>query len=282
MNNMPKKKMSARRRAIRRRNIFLLCSTVILIALVSLIVFLIVKLAGAIGKDTGSSASADSSSGTSDVSSEETPVVNTEPQYVQRGNYTLDATYSRLLLVNGENPLPADYDYEGNLTTIEAKYHTGQLDQIDKDIYPYVKAMCEAAWADGVDLYVWSPYRSYNTQKMLFEQQVQRQINNGVPADQAEDKAATIVARPGASEHHTGLAIDFNCANDSFEGMPAFAWMQEHAAEYGFIMRYAKDKTEITGVIYESWHYRFVGINEAQKIKASGLCLEEYLAQQAK
>lgn len=201
-----------------------------------------------------------------------------EPETVTLGDYTLNAEFSNLLLVNGENPLPDDYDYEGNLIEIDSKYIGGSLTQFDKDVYPYLVAMIENAKKDGVSLRVWSPYRSYAIQKMLFDKQVNREIAKGTPAGKpAEDAAATVVARPGTSEHHTGLALDINMADDAFENTKEFNWLSEHAAEYGFILRYPKSKQDKTGVIYESWHYRFVGINEAKKIKASGLCLEEYL-----
>ena len=203
--------------------------------------------------------------------------VSSAPQKVEINGVTLDANYSKLLLVNGSNPLPADYDYEGNLTTIPQKYIKGSLTQIDKDVWPYLQAMLDAARKENIDIGVWSPYRSYATQKMLFEKQVTKQKNNGVPADQAEDKAATIVARPGTSEHHTGLALDINCANHSFEKTAAYKWRKENAENYGFIMRYSAEKQAITGVIHESWHWRFVGINTAKEINRLGMCLEEYL-----
>lgn len=188
----------------------------------------------------------------------------------------LDPAYSRLLLVNADNPIPSDYG-KGNLVSIDKKYINGSLNQVDKGIHPYLMAMLKAAWADGVRLYVRSPYRSYNTQKYLFNNKVQRVIKAGTPADQAEAVAARAVARPGTSEHQTGLAIDFNIADSEFEQMPAYGWMKEHAEEYGFIMRYPKDKTDITGVMYESWHWRFVGINVAKEINDLGVTLEEYL-----
>ena len=137
--------------------------------------------------------------------------------------------------------------------------------------------MIDAAWADGVKLYVWSPYRSYAIQNMLFQKQVNRVKTADMTTEQAEELASTVVARPGTSEHHTGLAADFNMADDRFEQTEMFAWLQEHAADYGFIMRYAGDKQAITGVIHESWHYRFVGINTAKEINRLGMCLEEYL-----
>ena len=272
-----------RHKAIIRRRIFLSVCAVILAAVILLIVFAVKAVMSGGEKDNNSSevssVQSDSVSDVSDVSdaSEVSSEQSSTPSYPATGPNGLDANYTKLLLVNGENPLPEDYDYEGNLTTIPDKYINGSLKQIDKDVWPYMQAMIEAAWADGVKLYVWSPYRSYSTQNMLFKKQVDRQIAKGVPADKAEDEAATVVARPGTSEHHTGLAADFNMADDKFETTEMYTWMQQHAADYGFIMRYSGEKQEITGVIHESWHYRFVGINAAKEMNRLNMCLEEYV-----
>ena len=265
---------SQRHKAIVRRRIFVSICAVILAAVILLIAFAVKAIVSGGEKDnTSSDVSSVQSEGVSSVSSEESSV----PSYPETGPNGLDANYSKLLLVNGKNPLPEDYDYEGNLTTIPDEYINGSLKQIDKDVWPYMKAMIDAAWADGVKLYVWSPYRSYATQEMLFKNKVNRCIQNGTPEDKAEAEAATVVARPGTSEHHTGLAADFNMANDKFESTEMFKWMQEHAEDYGFIMRYSGEKQEITGVIHESWHYRFVGINSAKEINRLDMFLEEYV-----
>ena len=270
-----------RHKAIIRRRIFLSVCAVILAAVILLIVFAVKAVMSGGEKDNNSSevssVQSDSVSDVSDVSdaSEVSSEQSSTPSYPATGPNGLDANYTKL--VNGEDPLPEDYDYEGNLTTIPDKYINGSLKQIDKDVWPYMQAMIEAAWADGVKLYVWSPYRSYSTQNMLFKKQVDRQIAKGVPADKAEDEAATVVARPGTSEHHTGLAADFNMADDKFETTEMYTWMQQHAADYGFIMRYSGEKQEITGVIHESWHYRFVGINAAKEMNRLNMCLEEYV-----
>lgn len=265
---------SQRHKAIVRRRIFVSICAVILAAVILLIAFAVKAIVSGGEKDnTSSDVSSVQSEAVSSVSSEESSV----PSYPETGPNGLDANYSNLLLVNGENPLPEDYDYEGNLTTIPDEYINGSLKQIDKDVWPYMKAMIDAAWADGVKLYVWSPYRSYATQEMLFKNKVNRCIQNGTPEDKAEAEAATVVARPGTSEHHTGLAADFNMANDKFESTEMFKWMQEHAEDYGFIMRYSGEKQEITEVIHESWHYRFVGINSAKEINRLDMCLEEYV-----
>ncbi len=198
-----------------------------------------------------------------------------------RAPVVLDAAYSRLLLVNASHPLPADFDNTADLVDIPDKYRNGSLKQIDRGIYPYVIAMVEAARADGVKLYVRSPYRSYATQQMLFTNKVNKVIAAGTPKDEAEAKAAQAVARPGTSEHQTGLAIDFNTASTAFEKSDAFQWMKANAENYGFILRYPSDKTDVTGIMYEAWHWRFVGINTAKEINRLGLTLEEYLAQKA-
>ncbi len=262
---------SQRHKAIVRRRIFVSLCAVILVAVILLITFAVKAILSGGEKDNSSLNV--SSIQSENISSEE-PLVSSYPETGPNG---LDANYSKLLLVNGENPLPEDYDYEGNLTTIPDEYINGSLKQIDKDVWPYMKAMIDAAWADGVKLYVWSPYRSYSTQNMLFKKQVDRQIAKGIPADKAEEAAATVVARPGTSEHHTGLAADFNMADDKFETTEMYAWMQQHAADYGFIMRYSGEKQSITGVIHESWHYRFVGINNAKEMNRLNMCLEEYV-----
>ena len=277
------KKRTARQKAILRRNIFFSVCIVGLIAVIAAVFFGIKAL---IKKDKPTSSTKqatvssqkkttfpDSSRISSDTESAEETVSKTPDG--------LDPAYSNLLLVNGKNPLPQNYNYGANLTTIPDSYINGSLKQIDKDVWPYMKAMLDAARKDGVDLAVWSPYRDYATQNMLFQKQVARQktADPTLTDEEAEIKAATVVARPGTSEHHTGLAADFNMADDQFKTTSMYAWMTEHAEDYGFIMRYSEEKQSITGVIPESWHWRFVGINVAKEMNRSGLSLEEYVAQ---
>ncbi len=270
-----------RKKALRKRRIFLISTSLVLIAAIVSVTFGIRAIVKAVksgnGSDNSSSGVTQTEAKKADVKKETDPAFDNTEQLVTIGGVQLDANYKNLLLVNGSNPLPDNYDYTAELTTIPEEYHNLQLDQINKNIWPYLKAMIDDARSEGVKLYVCSPYRSYNTQKILFDRQVQKQIAAGVPESQAEDKAATIVARPGTSEHHTGLAADMNFTDDAFENTPMFAWLTEHCQDYGFIMRYPKEKIDVTGVIYESWHYRFVGINVAKDIKSKGVTLEEYL-----
>ncbi len=266
--------MTRREKAIRKRNIFLGVCACVLILAIALVVFIISAVTKGENNQTENS-SLDNIS--SDISQSELSSSSDTTSYTQEAPHGLDIEYKNLLVVNGWNPLPKDYDYEGNLTTIPQKYIKGSLTQIDKDIWPYLQAMLDDALAQGIDIGVWSPYRSYDTQKMLFDRQVKKQIDNGVPEAEAEDKAATVVARPGTSEHNTGLALDINCANDSFETTKAFEWLKENAQDYGFIMRYSEEKQEKTGVIHESWHWRFVGIKVAREMNDLDMCLEEYV-----
>ncbi len=208
--------------------------------------------------------SSSSKNDTSSVQSEPTPA-------------GLDASFSCLILANPDNALPQDYDATNELKELPAKYLNGELKQVDAEMYPYLMAMLEAAWAEGVELYVRSPYRSYATQQMLFKNKVDRVIKSGTPENEAEAVAAMVVARPGTSEHQTGLAVDFNTTTNAFETMPQYAWLKENAEDYGFIMRYPSDKEHITKIVYEPWHWRFVGINVAREINSLGVTLEEYL-----
>lgn len=267
-----------RHKAIVKRRIFIAVCLCVLLALAVLIAFVVKSAFG--GKKGGSSGASQGSStvneSVSDVQSEDPT-----PSYPATGPNGLDANYEQLLLVNAQNPLPENYDYEGNLIEMPTKYINGMLKQIDKNVWPYMQAMIDAQRAAETNpknwLYVRSPYRSYATQKMLFTQETNKWLKTGLSSEEAEAKAATVVTRPGTSEHNTGFSADFNIAEDSFESTPMFTWMQEHAADYGFVLRFPKDKQEITGITYESWHYRFVGINNAKEMNRLNMCLEEYV-----
>ena len=189
----------------------------------------------------------------------------------------LDPKFSKLLLVNPDNALPSDYNYTENLTTVDSKYLCGELNQLNKEILPYAIALMEAALEEGINIRIRSPYRSYEIQQRLYNNEVAEWKSKGLSQTDAENKAATIVARPGTSEHHTGLAIDFNQSSDLFGESEAFKWLLENAEDYGFILRYPENKQEITKIIYEPWHWRFVGIDVAKEINSKGLCFEEYI-----
>ena len=182
-----------------------------------------------------------------------------------------------LLLANAENPLPQDWSIQTE--EVQNGY------EMDKRAAPAMWEMIQAAKEDGVELMLCSAYRSVEKQQQLFDRSQQAYMAQGMSEEEAYAKTATETAIPGTSEHQTGLAADivtptYQMLDAGFADTPAGQWLSEHAAEYGFVLRYPQDKQEVTGIIYESWHYRFVGKTHAKLMKESGLCLEEYLQQE--
>lgn len=157
-----------------------------------------------------------------------------------------------ILIANKTYSLPSDYN-------------PGKIDDTVMDAF---YEMQSAAAAEGLNLYISSGFRSYNTQYWLYNSYVERD---------GREEADTYSARAGYSEHQTGLCFDLNTIDDSFANTPESAWLEQHAQEYGFIIRYPKGKENITGYKYEPWHLRYLGKELAEKVYNSGLCLEEYL-----
>lgn len=185
-----------------------------------------------------------------------------------------------LFLVNTENRLTADYAPD-DLTDLINTRKDRAAQQMRHDAAMALEAFLKAAYLNGhSDVTVTSAYRSYAYQSSLFNTRLeQNKITYG--AALAEAKTAEFTAYPGASEHQSGLCCDMHnlpSAMQSFANQEAYAWLYEHCADFGFILRYPKSKEDITGIKFEPWHYRFVGRYHAQKIMESGLCLEEYVA----
>lgn len=179
-----------------------------------------------------------------------------------------------LKLVNFETPLAGDF--VPGLSKIKSAYNPNSL-KIDSRIVEAVNIMCDAAKKDGVTLTVISAYRTNAKQNSLYNNKVERLVADGYEREEALAVAATAVARPGTSEHQLGLAVDFNSVEQDFEHTKAGKWLRDHCVEYGFVIRYPSDKKELTGVIYEPWHFRFVGRKNAAKMQELDMCLEEYL-----
>ena len=135
----------------------------------------------------------------------------------------------------------------------------------------------QAAVQDGVTLWIASGYRSPELQAQLYRQEIDTNMAGGMTENEAVQAAGRAVQQPGFSEHNTGLAMDFNTVTDSFQNTDAYAWLMEHAQEYGFVLRYPKDKEHITGIMYEPWHFRYVGTEHAKKMNELDMCLEEYV-----
>lgn len=171
-----------------------------------------------------------------------------------------------LTLVNQWNPIPEDWEAE--LTEVEG----GQ--QVDKRIYEPLMEMLEAAREDNWDQLplVVSGYRTEKKQQELYDDKVKEYCKQGHSKDEAKALAEQWVAIPGTSEHQLGLAVDINGAT-----YDVYLWLQANSYKYGFIFRYPGNKTDMTGVAEEVWHYRYVGKEAAAEIYEQGLCLEEYL-----
>ncbi len=177
-----------------------------------------------------------------------------------------------LILVNKENGLPSNY-VPDDLELLSLKY-ANENKYLRKEAKYYYEKLSNDALLLGYKIIVVSAYRDYNYQYELHNEYVK---NKGI------EYALLCSARPGYSEHQTGLAIDVMGSNndyDLFEDSIEFEWMRDNAHKYGFILRYPKDKVAITGYKYEPWHYRYVGIKAASEIYNNNLTLEEYIKKQ--
>ena len=233
---------ASRRR--RRKQSFITC-LVILCVLVVLILVLM-HTCGKEKEPTEKTAATTAATSQSQTTAAITTTTTPAHEIVEQDGFTY---VDGVLVVNKTYSIPAEFDL-------------GDLSPECSDAFYEMQA---AAEADGIGLWIASGYRSYETQRDLYESYL------------AEDPDADAYsARPGHSEHQTGLAIDLNDVSDTFGETPEGQWVAEHCADYGFILRYPKDKEAQTGYMYEPWHIRYVGVEMAQNITASGLCLEEY------
>ena len=185
-----------------------------------------------------------------------------------------------LLLVNPWNAVPEDYAV--SLVPI------GDGESVDQRCYGDLMQMLDDCAVYGnAQPYVCSSYRTNDTQTRLYENKVDRLIAQGYSPSDARTEAAKAVAIPGTSEHQLGLAVDivdlrYQVLDAGQEDTATQQWLMQNSWKYGFILRYPNDKTAVTGIIYEPWHYRYVGRENAKAIYESGLCLEEYLQAQGK
>ncbi len=201
-----------------------------------------------------------------------------------------------LVLVNKQNTVGADF-VPSELVDIDTSYTTGgKAIQLEKTVLEAVIKMLDAMKDDGItNVSITSGYRTYEYQKKLFDTYCARE-SEAHPTwseDRVKEEVLTYSAAPGTSEHQTGLCVDLfttemeglynygsetkNPYDKGFAETKAFEWLCEHAHEYGFILRFPENKTGVTGYAYESWHYRYVGVEAASEIHEQGITLEEYL-----
>ena len=226
------------------------------------------------GETSSSSPGETSSSSPGEVppsSSEEAPVAEPSepapPPPKERVLPPVEEGEWMLRLVNWANPLPMDFapEYE----EVQNRF------VLDKRIAAVARQMIADAQAEGVILVVNSAYRPYYSQQLVYDNRFQAYLEQGKSEEEARYLTDSFVAAPGCSEHQLGLAMDIVAAGKDEVSQ---GWLAANAPDYGFILRYPKDKTHITHTAYESWHYRYVGVAAAREITAQGLCLEEYLA----
>ncbi|MCR4594591.1 MAG: M15 family metallopeptidase [Clostridiales bacterium] len=197
-----------------------------------------------------------------------------------------------LMLINNDWELPENFKwdlvswYDGSpvdaLSLNNASHDSFKA--VDREAYQPLKDLFAAASKAGVPLNLVSAYRSISLQDRLFTRSVNTYLGQGYSKEQAIKKANYSRTFTGTSEHNIGLGFDIlqsgnYTLSESFDQTAQFKWLQEHAADYGFILRYPKDKVDVTEIMYEPWHYRYVGVKAAHEIKSKGICFEEYIAQ---
>lgn len=259
---------------------------IMIILLILLIWLAVKKIAAAVSRVDDSAAVTSSASETIDntqqTSDETTDIIigETEDSMTETtADEEIDNAWA-MFLVNNQNSLPDDYDKR---IKVKKVYSNGDRDfEFDERAADYLIDMFEAAKKDGINLTVNSAYRTIEYQQYNFDRSVQQRVNNGMSYEEAVLDTEKEVAYPGKSEHNAGLSADIfsdeyvSFDDDGFKNTKAYAWLMENAADYGFILRYPEGKEAETGIIYEPWHYRFVGVYYAHKVKDSGLCLEEF------
>lgn len=178
-----------------------------------------------------------------------------------------------LTLVNSTHAVPEDW-----VIPEFTELRNGQ--KVDKRIYPELQAMFDACRKAGRTPLVISSYRTYDDQKAMLVKKYNKFKDQGYSHEDAQIEALKWAAYPGYSEHQLGLAIDVGTSNsEKCSKDRVWAWLKEHCAEYGFIWRYSEEKSAITGIANEPWHFRYVGVEAATYIMENNLCLEEYMEQ---
>ena len=253
------RKRAARKRAeqirIRQNRIIAFCALVtVIMIIISIVVYK--SRSNAAASESSSTLSAEAKSKAQKTSASSSETISEAEESVPESKHKIEQSNGMtfvddILIVNKTYSLPEDYDPGVSQVALNA-----------------FNEMAEAASADGISLWINSGYRSYQEQEELY---------NGYASERGTESADEVSSRPGHSEHQTGLAFDVNDTSFSFENSPEADWLNAHCAEYGFIIRFPKEKEKYTGYTYEPWHIRYLGTKLAKEITDSGLSLEEYL-----
>lgn len=182
-----------------------------------------------------------------------------------------DAEKWNLAIINTKYPLSDSY------APTLSNAISGSNIQLDSRVSERYAEMYAAAKLSGCVLTPYSGYHSYALQETNYNRKVNFYVNQGISAEEANQKASAQVLPAGCSEHNAGLAMDIVSASSDFINTKEYKWLCENAYNYGFILRYPEDKTAITGMNFEPWHWRYVGTQAAKEMKEKNQCLEEYL-----
>lgn len=205
------------------------------------------------------------------VMEEEVELEEVEEEIIVEGPYVIDP----LILVNKKHKLPDDYE-------VELKVMYDNVNRAAKEAYGPLNDMLAAGRAEGLAFEICSSYRDVKVQERLFQEDVDVLMQRGYTYEEAYREVARETMPPGHSEHSTGLAFDivsmgYQMLDAGQHNTRETQWLHKHCAEYGFILRYPRGKEDITEIDYESWHYRYVGVEAATYIMEKGITLEEYL-----
>ncbi len=226
------------------------------------------SLPGASGQDQD--APEDNAAGDETTGKSQSPPGDESAQEAEEIKVISDGDYL-LVLVTKETTLKSDYA-PSDLQSIPADMNPSYSMQLRKEALEHLTELWYTAEADGVTLSIRSAYRSYSTQRSLFQNYADRH---------GEEEANRFSARPGQSEHQLGTAVDFGGTGVDFKAgfaqTPQGEWLAENAHKFGFALSYPQDKEYITGYIFEPWHYRYIGVDDAMEWKVSGKTLREYL-----
>ena len=194
---------------------------------------------------------------------------------IQEEDIFSEEQIEKIILVNRNNPLPKDYE-------VELKWLPNGREQVATEMYDDLQAMLSAGKRKGLQFVVASGYRSISEQQGIWDDTIRMWVREGFTEEEAVEETSKTLAYPGESEHATGLAVDivsihYQHLDDKQHDTRESTWLRENCYKYGFILRYPEDKEDITGITYESWHFRYVGKAVASYIMEQELTLEEYL-----
>lgn len=241
-----------------------------IVTILTILMVMVLAIRGCISKPTVIASQGNSSKAPQAVSE----VVSNEQTAAVPKN---DSALWNLKLVNNKSTIGADF--------IPKTVPIDNTEAIDERVLESYLTMQTDGSKEGMDFYACSGYRPYALQEKLFAEQINTVMAiNDCSEEEAKKIAGTVVAVPGTSEHQTGLAIDivtheYTSLDEGIEETPELQWLYKNAANYGFILRFPKNKQDVTGIIYEPWHFRYVGVESAKEITGKGITLEEYLAE---